>query len=178
MFPGHASDEEDQQIATLRNAIEQAFPAATYTGPITRHDGAWLPELTEENALLDDDKFLYEALKDQKWTGLPKVFLQEEEPNGYLLLNEQAFAFYLAAWLVCSLEDIDGENTVREYLIYAFSPGPVEWNNDFKMKLLRALNPEQRAVLRLLMIEFARREASKYIRQHAVAAISFIDSCR
>ena len=52
----------DQHLTDLQNAILRAFPDVVFEGKITRHDGAWLPELTEENAIHDDDMFLYEAL--------------------------------------------------------------------------------------------------------------------
>ena len=57
---------EDKQIIALCDAIRREFPKATYTGKVTRHDNAWLPKLTEENAIHDDDMFLYEGLTNGK----------------------------------------------------------------------------------------------------------------
>jgi hypothetical protein len=177
MVPNAALDEGDEQTSALRNAIQKAFPVVVYEGPITRSDGAWLPELTDENAIHDDDKFVYEALKDRKWTDVPKEFLHQE-PDGYLLLTDEALVSYLAAWLMCSLDDIGDENLVRDYLTYAFSPSAEDWIREFKLNLVRSLNSEQRAVLRLLMVDFAQREPSEFVRSHAAAAVGFIDSCQ
>lgn len=167
-------ESDNQTIAPLRRAIQRAFPAERYTGCVTRHDGAWLPELTEENAIHDDDKFLYEALKGQKWTDVPREFLYAM-PDGFVLLTEQALVAFLAAWLMTSLENMEGENLVREYLVYAFSPSGVTPNTDFIIGELRALNTEQRSVIRLVLAEFAQREPSDFIRKHASNAVEFID---
>lgn len=83
---------------------------------------------------------------------------------------------FLAAWLVCSLEDIDGENEVRERLVYAFSPGGVISTEELIVGRLRTLNTEQRVVVRSLLTEFAQRERSAFIRKHAVDAVKLIDS--
>ena len=168
---------EDNPIAGLKEAIRRAFPAVAYAGRITRHDGVWLPELTEENAIHDDDKFLYEALKDRKWTDVSKTFLHEQ-PDGFVLLTDESLVAFLAAWLICSLDDLDGENNVREFLVYSFSPGPDPpgRSTDFKVSRLRALSPEQRSVVRLLLAEFAQREPSGFIRTYAANAVALIDS--
>jgi hypothetical protein len=164
----------DERIAALRDSIQRAFPVVAYTGQITRCDGAWLPELTEENAIHDDDMFVYEALKDQKWTDVPKALLHTQ-PDGFVLLTDEALVAYLAAWLMCSLDDIEGENEVREFVVYSFSPADLTPNDEFKANRIRALNPEQRLVLRSALAEFARSEPSEFIRQNAVNAVEFID---
>jgi hypothetical protein len=167
----------DDKTAALREAIRQAFPAMAYRGKITRHDGAWLPELTEENAIHDDDMFAYEALKDRKWTDVTKTFLHEQ-PDGFVLLTDEALVAYLAAWLMCSLDEIEGKNTVREYVVYAFSPSGITSNVDFKTGLLRALSLEQRSVVRSLLAEFTQSEPSGFIREYAATAVKLIDSLR
>ncbi len=168
-------EQESGRIVTLSDAIRRTFPAVAYTGKITRHDGIWLPELTAENAIHDDDEFVYEALKDRKWTDVSKTFLHEQ-PDGFVLLTNEALVAFLAAWLMCSLDDIDGENNVREFLIYAFSPSGMSPNIDFKVSLLRALSPDQRSVVRLLLAEFAQGEASDFVREYAATAVRLIDS--
>ncbi len=166
---------DDKQVIALQDAIQRAFPAIPYTGKVTRCDGAWLPELTEENAIHDDDKFLFEALKNRKWTDVPEKFVYEM-PGEFVLLTDEALRAFLAAWLVRSLDNIAGENVVREYVVYAFSPSGVTPTTDFTINQLRALNPEQRSVLRALLAEFALDEPSEFIRKRAEDAVELIDS--
>jgi hypothetical protein len=165
---------EDERITALRDAIRRAFPEVTYTGKVTRHDGAWLPELTEENAIHDDDMFLYEGLTGKKWTEISKQLLHDF-PDGFVLLTDEALVAFLAAWLIRSLDHIDGENPVREFFVYAFSPGESS-TADLKISLLRALNTEQRSAVRSLLAEFAQREPSEFIREHAASAVQMLDS--
>jgi hypothetical protein len=166
---------DDERIIALQDAIQRAFPAIPYTGKVTRCDGAWLPELTEENAIHDDDKVLFEALKNRKWTDVPKQFLYEM-PGDFVLLTNEALTAFLAAWLMCSLDNIAGENVVREYVVYAFSPSGVTPTTDFITNQLRALNPEQGSVLRKLLAEFALREPSEFVKKRARDAVALIDS--
>ncbi len=166
---------DDVRIIALQDAIQRAFPAIPYTGKVTRCDGAWLPELTEENAIHDDDKFLFEELKNRKWTDVPKKFLYEM-PGDFVLLTDEALKAFLAAWLVCCLDNIAGENIAREYVVYAFSPSGVTPTTDFTINQLRALDLEQRSVLRALLGEFALREPSEFIKKRAGDAVELIDS--
>lgn len=165
-----------KRIVALQDAIRHAFPAIPHAGKITCHDGAWLPELTDENAIHDDDMFVYEALSGRVWPEIEKEFLHTQA-DGYVLLTNEALRAYLGAWLVCSLDNIDSENNVREFLVYAFSPDhevpEMTWS---KMERLRALNPEQRLVLRSLLSEFAQRERSSFVRKLAIDAVELIDS--
>ncbi|HSE50453.1 MAG TPA: hypothetical protein VLA96_14700 [Terriglobales bacterium] len=153
----------------LRDSIRRSFPAEAYTGRITRYDDADNPEM-------DDEKELYKALSGRKWTEVPKELLRSQ-PDGYELLTEEAFAAFLAAWLMDSLENIDGENEVRNFLVYAFSPreGLIPDMTGFKIQRLRCLSPEQRQTLRLLLSEFVERERSSYQKKLASAAVALID---
>lgn len=164
---------EDKRTIALRDAIRRAFPESVYSGRVTRHDGAWLPDLTEENAIHDDDMFLYEGLTGKKWTEVPKQLLNDF-PCGFVLLTDEALVAFLASWLVRSL-DKDAENNVREFLVYSFSPGASS-PADLKMSRLRALSPGQRSTVRSLLAEVARREPSEFIRQHAASAVQLMDS--
>jgi hypothetical protein len=172
-----ARKESDGRLAALRELILHSFPDETYTGKVTPNDGAWLPELTEENAILDDDKFLYEALKGRKRTEVPTSFIYGQ-PDGLALLTDEAFVSFLPAWLLCSLENIDGQNEVRNFVVYTFSPRhdlipDMTW---FKTNRIRILNPQQRLSVRSLLAEFVEREASSYLRKHASHAIALIDN--
>ena len=169
------SIDHDQHLSDLKSAILRAFPDVTFAGKITRHDGAWLPELTEENAIHDDDMLLYEALKGHKWSDIPHQFLYQV-PDGFVLLTNEALVAFMGAWLMCSLENLTGENRVREYFIYTFGRKKEAESKHFTTRMLRALNPEQLAVLRLLLAEFSKTESSEFVREHADSAVELIES--
>ena len=171
-FEGFGTDE---RLTALRDSIVRVFPAIPYEGQVTHHDGAWLPELTEENAIHDDDMFLYEALLGRKWSDVPRDFIYAMAGD-WVLLTDEALVAFLAAWLVRSLENIDGENDVRESFVYAFSPSGVTPTRDFIAKRLNALNFEQRGLVRSLLVEFGQRARTGFIRRHAASAVELIDS--
>ena len=157
--------EPDGRTAALREAIRRSFPAERYTGKVTPHDGEWLPELTEENAILDDHMFLYEALNGRRWTEVPTQLLRNQ-PDGYVLLTDEAFTAFLPAWLMHSLEGMDAKNEVRDFLVYTFSS---------TLSQFRVLNPEQQLTVRSLLAEFAERESSPYVKKLAFQALALID---
>jgi hypothetical protein len=163
------------RVVALQGDILRAFPDVTYTGKVTRFDGAWLPDLTEENALLDDDKFLYEELYGRKWSDVSQEFVRKM-PGEFVLLTKQALVAFLAAWLMCSLEDMNGENSVREGLVFTFAPGEDPRLTDFVRDQLQALNSEQRSVVRSLLAEFSRSEGSEFVRERASQAVKLIDN--
>jgi hypothetical protein len=151
--------EQDGRIAALRESIRRSFPAEPYRGKVTPNDGEWTPEL-------DEDQDLYGALNARRWTEVPTQLLHSQ-PDAYVLLTDQAFAAFLPAWLMFSLEDMDAENEVRNFLVYAFSN---------TLRQFRVLNPEQRLTVRSLLEEFAERETSAPIRALATQAVALIDS--
>lgn len=167
---------EEERITLLRNAIRRSFPVVAYEGRITNCDGAWLPELTEENAIHDDDKIVYEALTGRTWPDIPKEFLRKE-PDGFVLLTNEALVAYLAAWLMCALDDMDGENIVREFVIYSFSPSHDQQPDmtPEKIRKLRLLNSEQRATVRSLLAQFGELEPSSFLRRFSISALELID---
>src|SRR6267142_973174 len=167
--------DNDEHLTDLKNAILRAFPDVVFEGKITRHDGAWLPELTEENAIHDDDMFLYEALKGHKWSDIPRQFLYDMA-GAFVLLTSEALIAFMGAWLMCSLENLTGQNDVREYFIYTFGRKNEAQIKDFTISLLRAFNPEQLAVLCLLLAEFSKIESSNFVREHAHNAVKLIES--
>lgn len=151
-----------QQIARLRETIEEAFPAEKYTGAITRYDpGPWAEEL-------DEEKVLFETLKGKTWNEASPDFLQAY-PDAYLLLTPDAYTAFIAAWLRYALERMEGENEVREFLIYTCSPPGHCW------QILSPLNREQRSTVRALMSEFANRERRRLIREKAIKALARMD---
>lgn len=161
---------EDRRIDELRESIRRSFPEEIYTGTITRYDDSKNPDM-------DEERDLYTALSGRKWTDVPKELLHAQ-PDGYELLTDEAFVAFFPAWLMHSLENIDGENEIRSFVVYAFSPRhnlvpDMTW---FKMQRLRCLNPEQRLTLRSLMSEFARRDSSGFRRKLASEAVALLDS--
>jgi hypothetical protein len=153
---------QDEQIALLRETVKKAFPAEKYSGAITQHDpGPWDEERDEEQAL-------YETLKSKTWTETSPDFLQAN-PDAYLLLTPLAYRAFVAAWLNYSLEHMEGENEVREFLIYTCCPPGHCW------EILSPLSPKQRGTVRALMSEFASRERSSSIREKAEKALARMD---
>jgi hypothetical protein len=143
----------DQPLSELRERVRREFPAQVYTGKITNYDN----ELDDPNR--DDEKIVYDALIGKRWTEIPNDFLRAQ-PDGHLFLTDEAFLSFIAAWLLGSLEDVDGENPVREFLAYFFSsPG-------FFMYRLRLLTPTQRDVVRSILTQVSLCESSSFIRRH------------
>ena len=106
----------EAEIISLREQIRTTFPAEKFEGTITPMDG----ELTEE---FDEEKDLYDTLRDLTWPEIPAAFIRAN-PDGFVLLTDAACAAFLPAWLMQSL-DAEDENIVREFVSYAFSPTPI-----------------------------------------------------
>ena len=145
----------------MRDSIPRSFPAEPYTGKVTLYDDKW-----DEYPELDEDRDLYENLNGRRWTDLAPELIRNL-PDGYVLLTDQAFVEFLPAWLVVSLEGMEGENIVREFLTYTFSS---------TMRQFRVLDPEQRLLVRSVLALVAERESSKFIRGHAAEALALIDA--
>jgi hypothetical protein len=169
--------DNDEHLTDLQNAILRAFPDVVFDGQITPHDGAWPHEPTEEDAIYGDEMVLYEGLKGNKWSDIPRHFIQGMATD-FVLLTSEALVAFIAAWLMCSLENLTGENDVRKYFIYTFGRKDETQNKDFTISLLRAFNPDQFAVLRLLLTEFSQSESSSFVRDYAHNAVKFIDSLK
>ena len=84
-------------------------------------------------------------------------------PSGFCLLTNDALVAFLPVWILSALENITGENQERDFFIYAFSPGEQASQNDFKLGMLRALNPDQRSLVRPLLMEFAQRVRGAFV---------------
>ena len=154
--------QHDPEIARLREMVKAAFPPEKYTGAITQYDpGPWDEDL-------DEEQDLYETLRDKVWPEASTSFLRAH-PDSYLHLTQHAYAAFIAAWLCYSLEHMEGENEVREFLIYTCSPPGHCW------KVLSPLNSQQRATVRALMAEFVNREKSGFVREKATKALARMD---
>ena len=162
---------QNDRISELRELVRLAFPAEAYTGRITQHDEKL------DDPEFDEERALYEALNGRKWTDVPRTLL-DSQPDGYVLLTDKAFAAFLAAWLMRSLENIDAENEVRDFVVYAFSPkhDMVPDTTEFILRRLGCLSPEQRATLHSLLMEFAERDPSAFRRKLASQAVALFDS--
>jgi len=100
-----------------------------------------------------------------EWTEVPRNLLFRH-PDGYVLLTDQAFVAFLPAWLMCSLEGMDEENEVRNFLAYAFSN---------TLRQFQILNPEQRVTVRSILAEFVERGTGSSVRNLLTKTIVFID---
>lgn len=156
------------EALTLKRTIEQVFPAEAYAGAITPVDGQLEPELDEELAL-------FRALSGKSWTQVPPSVI-DENPGGHILLTEQAFVAFLPAWLVRSLDDVEGDNETRDRLIYSLGPSRPESGNDHMRLRLKALSIDQRAALRSAIELFSTAEKNDFTRAQAGLALRFIDS--
>ncbi len=146
----------------LREMVRQAFPTEPYDGKVTRYDpGPWAEELDEEQAL-------YETLKGRCWPDIPADFVRNY-PDAFCLLTPEALAVFFPAWLMYSLENMQGENEVRELLIYTFAPPGHSWQH------LQPLTSQQRSAVRALIAEFADNEANAFVRAHAAKALARVD---
>ena len=174
------SIDSHEHLTDLKNAILRAFPDIVFECKITPQDGEWPNDLTE-NAIYEgqviygDEKILYEGLKGHKWSDISRQFI-EGMAIDFVLLTSEALVAFIAAWLMRSLENLAGQNDVREYFIHTFGGKKEGQSKEFTISLLRAFNPEQLTVLRLLLMEFYKSESSSFVREHANSAVKFIDS--
>lgn len=155
----------DERILVLREMVRRAFPADPYFGNVTNYDKDLQQELTEKNEALDEDQDLYRMLRGRGWTEIPKYFLYSH-PDGYVLLSEDAFSAFLPAWLLRALDNVEAEDEVRNFLVYAFSNTAQQ---------LRHLNQEQRRTVRALLAEFAGRGTEAPVRKLIPQAIEYLD---
>jgi hypothetical protein len=156
-------ERHDSRTVSLRGSIRHSFPAEPYTGKVTHYDDKW-----NEYPELDEDRDLYENLNGRRWTDVPQELIRNL-PDGYVLLTDQAFVVFLPEWLMVSLEGMEGENIVREFLTYTFSA---------TMRQFRVLNPEQRLLVRSVLALVAEREPSNFVRGYAAEALVLIDALK
>jgi hypothetical protein len=92
--------------------ILRAFLPEAYYGTIVADgdNGPWTPEL--------GDQGLYLTLKHQRWTDTPIEFLARH-PGDFVLLTAEAFAAFLPAWLLVSL---DNESQGAERVADTYAP--------------------------------------------------------
>jgi hypothetical protein len=164
--------EQDKRVADLIDSIRRSFPAMRYTGDVTQYDAKLddsdFYDIKPDPDVPDfwDEKELRDAFKGRCWTDVSPELLYRH-PDGYVLLTDQAFVAFLPAWLTCSLEDMDEENEVRNFLAYTFSN---------TLRQFRLLNLEQRLIVRSILAEFSQRGTGSFVRDLLAKTIVFIDS--
>ena len=67
---------------------------------------------------------------------------------------------------MCSLEGMDEENEVRNFLAYAFGN---------TLRQFQVLNPEQRVTVRSILAEFIERGTGSFVRNLLTQTVVFID---
>ena len=163
--------EQNKRVAALIDSIRRSFPVVRYTGDVTQFDARLddpdFYDVKPDPDLADfwDEKELRDAFKGRGWTEVPRNLLFRH-PDGYVLLTDQAFVAFLPAWLMCSLEGMDEENEVRNFLAYAFSN---------TLRQFQILNPEQRVTVRSILAEFVERGTGSSVRNLLTKTIVFID---
>jgi hypothetical protein len=159
-------NEPDLAVAALRQAITLAFPPTVLRGGITpADDEAWAEEI-------DDDLDLRDNLRNRAWNEVAAEVIGRHA-NGLPLLTPEAFAAFLPAWLMHSLENLSGGNEVREFTIYEFCrydahPGLQKYQHSRHA----LLNAEQRKAVVDFLILVSSREPDRFLRASAVEALS------
>ncbi|MEJ2653238.1 MAG: hypothetical protein P8173_16020 [Gammaproteobacteria bacterium] len=152
----------ENSLESLRAQIQSAFPDFSLSGSITGVDGA-------ADEVLDEEQALYSELRGQKWSDIPASFIRDF-PDGFLLLTDEAYVAFLAAWLSCALKDAE----VREMVVYSLSPDAHKRSN-WRGQHIHLLNSSQRKVLQSFLAYCVDIESSKYIKQHAQAALEYVE---
>ncbi len=172
-------NKDNRSTVDLRESIRRAFPEEPYTGKVTPNDREWEPEFNERNAILDDDKAVYEALRGRRWTDVSES-LFKQQPSALSLLTDEAFLAFLPAWLDRSLMNPDEENETRDFLVYEFSPqgDMVPDLTSFKLHRIHLLSAEQRGTVRSILSEFTRRGTSPFVADLAAKAVALFDTLK
>lgn len=165
------------EAATIRAQIVEAFPPVPFYGVITpADDQPWAEEI-------DDDLDLRDHLYGQAWTSIAAEFI-DRHFGGLVLMEPEAFATFVPAWLSRGLDHPDATNLVRAFAVYAFCPNENASLPEQATFLLNrvheaqicALNQLQRAVVRVFLQFVATTESSEWIRADARKALLNLDS--
>ncbi len=156
--------------SNLRARIEEVFPAERCHGPITRFDGHHEEEF-------DEDQLLYQGLLGRTWKEISGQFIREH-PGGLVLLTPEAFVAFLPAWLLFALDDMAGENEVRSFVIYVFSPKTELLPNTSSgiRDRFGNLNAEQQKTTRKFLAYCYIQEQSEFLRARAKDAVDFMET--
>jgi hypothetical protein len=152
--------ELEMPLELLRAKIKVAFPDAAFSGVITGADGLLSEELDEEQAL-------YGALRGRKWSEVP-VSIIESNPDGIVLLTDEAFVAFLPAWLNRALT----QEKVREMMVYVFSPD-VHKSTETTDHRMRQFTSPQKDVLVAFLKYCLEVESSKFVKERARSAVAY-----
>jgi len=165
--------EREVAVAALRGAIQSAFPVNVFQDAVTPVDGEqWAEEI-------DDELDLRDNLRGRAWNEVP-VEVIDRQAGGLPLLAKEAFKVFLPAWLVRSLDNLDGENKVREFTIYEFlpfegrtanQPALDAWLDAENRAKHDLLSVKQRQVVREFLLLASRHDRNRYIRTDAQTAL-------
>ena len=159
------------QIEPLRQMILRSFPPSFYFGIVVAggDGGPWIPSTQGDPA---DDEDLFRMLKHSRWTDVPADFI-EQHLGAFVLLTESAFAAFIPAWLIFSLE-----NNLKgaEFVAHTFAPpAGTTQIRPLSIEMFRALNPQQSRTLHAFLQITAAHDRSHLIREQALAAADAID---
>lgn len=155
----------ENRLVPLQDQIQSAFPDFSFSGSITSVDGA-------ADEVLDEEQAIYSELRGRKWSDIPVSFIQDF-PDGFLLLTDEAYVAFLAAWLSYALKNAE----VREMVVYSFSPDAHK-RPDWRGRHIKLLNSLQRNVLQAFLAHCAETESSKHVKQHAQTALQYIEGIK
>ena len=158
-------NEPDLAVAALRQAITLAFPPTAFQGPVTPADNeGWAEEI-------DDDLDLRDNLRGRAWNELAAQLI-DRQAGGLPLLTPEAFAAFLPAWLMRSLDGLSGDNEVREFTVYAFCRSDTHPALQEHHRIrLAMLNREQRKTVTDFLILVSRHEGNRFLRVSADEAL-------
>jgi hypothetical protein len=172
--------EKDAAVTLLRHAIATAFPSAVlFQGAVTpADDEQWAEEI-------DEDLDLRDNLKGRAWKDVPDEII-DRNAGGLPLLTPAAFAAFLPAWLMRSLDRLDDENEVRELTVYQFcrsgSPSLAQpaqsYLEAYQLTRFKELSAAQLIVVREFLSLVSTHEHSGYLREKAQEALLNLEAVR
>jgi hypothetical protein len=133
-------------------------------------DDEWAEEI-------DDDLDLRDNLHARRWDDVATEVI-DRQASGLPLLTPEAFAAFLPAWHMRSLERLDRDNLVREFTVYEFCPVEVRPAHigallDEKQHAKRPLlNREQRKVVLDFLALVSEHERCQFLRASSESALS------
>ena len=161
------------QIEPLRQQILRAFPPSPYDGTIIAggDDGPWIPA---PHGTPSDDEDLFRMLKHSSWADIPADFIAHHL-GAFVLLTASAFAAFIPAWLIYSLE-----NNLKgaEFVVYTFGPIDPSGSTQIRplsIEMFRALSPPQRRAVHAFLQATAAHDRSYAVREQAVTAAEAIE---
>ena len=168
--PHETSFEIRRQLEPLHEMVFASFPPVTYYGTVVAggDDGPWPGDET-------DDEDLFRMLKQRRWTDIPADFINRHL-GAFVLLTAQAFATFIPAWLIFSLEhNFKG----AEFVVFTFGPQDLDAPTHIRplsVEMFRVLTPLQRRTLHLFLQATAAHLATSPLGNHALVASDTVDS--